>query len=322
MNQLEYQDGRLNPPATLAEWQQRRTAALEATQQVMGPLPHPLERCPAAVEVDEEVDCGAYRRFRITYESDPGSRTPAYLLIPQQATALTPRPAVLCLHPTDVEAGPAVVAGLTDRPNRGYAAELAERGFVTLAPTYPLMGGYDLDWAAAGYARATMKAIWDNIRGLDLLDSLPYVHDGTYGVIGHSLGGHNSVYTAAFDTRLGAVISSCGLDSFQDYKGGDVSAWSSRFYMPRMARYATPDIPFDFHDLVAALAPRPCLISAPLNDDNFIWQSVDRVAAAARQVYELYDCGDALTVEHPDCGHDFPEEVRQRAYGLLERVLC
>jgi hypothetical protein len=56
-----------------------------------------------------------------------------------------------------------------------------------------------------------MKAIWDNIRGLDLLDSLSYVKHGKYGAIGHSLGGHNSVYTAVFEERLKVVISCCGL---------------------------------------------------------------------------------------------------------------
>ena len=71
-----------------------------------------------------------------------------------------------------------------------------------------------------GYESGTMKAIWDNIRAIDLLETLPYVKRGPVGAIGHSLGGHNSVYTAVFEPRIGVVVSSCGLDSYIDYKDG------------------------------------------------------------------------------------------------------
>jgi len=69
------------------------------------------------------------------------------------------------------------------------------------------------------------------------------------------------------------------------------------------------------------LAPRPCFINAPLKDDNFKWQSVDRVVAAARKIYELYGKPQALILEHPDCAHDFPDQMRQIAYAVFERSL-
>jgi len=78
----------------------------------------------------------------------------------------------------------------------------------------------------------------------------------------------------------------------------------------------TPAIPFDFHDLVAAVAPHPCLIAAPKGDHNFRWQSVDKVAAAARRIYSLYGQEALLQVEHPECDHDFPVEMRELAYAL------
>jgi hypothetical protein len=73
--------------------------------------------------------------------------------------------------------------------------------------------------------------------------------------------------------------------------------------------------------MLAALAPRPVFISAPLKDDNFKWQSVDRVTESARQVYRLYGKPDNLMVQHPDCEHDFPDAVRQFAYDFLTRSL-
>ncbi len=297
---------------------------------VMGKLPGDEKRGPLDVKVEEEVDCGSHVRRLITYASEPGSRVPAWLLIPKSALQGKPAPAVLCLHGTDNVIGHGVViAGLGGKPNRQYASELAERGFVTLAPNYPLLAKYQPDLKALGWQSGTLKAVWDNVRGLDLLDSMPEVKHGAYGAIGHSLGGHNAVYTAVFDDRIKAVVSSCGLDSYLDYKGARPElwvhgqGWCQDRYMAKLADYKgrLADIPFDFHELVGALAPRPVFISAPLKDSNFKWESVDRVVKAARAVYALYGVPQNLTVEHPDCEHDFPTEMREKAYALFERTL-
>jgi dienelactone hydrolase len=325
-NLLQFRDerGRINSVRTVRDWLRRRAAILAGMQQVMGPLPGAEKRCPLDLRTEEESERGSHLLRRITYAAEPGGRVPAYLLIPKRLLASGARaPAVLCLHPTDNKIGNKVVVGLGGRPNRQYAEELAHRGYVALAPSYPLLADYQPDLKALGYQSGTMKAIWDNVRGLDVLDSLPFVRKGAYGTIGHSLGGHNSVYTAVFDGRLKIVVSSCGLDSYPDYKDGNIKGWTSDRYMPRLLKYQDrlAEIPFDFHEMIGALAPRVCFISAPLKDDNFKWKSVDDVAAAASQVYKLYGRPENLVVKHPDCAHDFPDEMRQFAYSLFDRHL-
>jgi dienelactone hydrolase len=174
-----------------------------------------------------------------------------------------------------------------------------------------------------------LKAVWDNIRGLDLLATLPYVKPHAFGAIGHSLGGHNTVYTSVFDDRIQVAVSSCGLDSFLDYYGGKEAnwfpekGWCQTRYMLKLADYRgrLEEIPFDFHELIGALAPRHVLIFAPQHDHNFQAASVDRIAAAARPVFELYGHADRLQVEHPDCAHEFPPEMRDKAYALFDAVL-
>ena len=324
-------DGVPTPVRTIDDWLKRRAEILEGMQSVMGRLPGPEKRCPLDMRVEEEVDCGKYVRRLITYASEPGSRVPAYLLVPKALVreGATPVPAVLCLHGTDNVVGHGVVVGLGGKPNREYASELAERGYVTLAPNYPLLAKYQPDLKALGWESGTLKAVWDNMRGLDLLDTLPYVKRGAYGAIGHSLGGHNSVDTAVFDERIRVIVSSCGLDSYLDYYGGDPKVWlpekgwTQTRYMPRLADYRgrLEQIPFDFHELIGALAPRPVLIIAPVKDSNFRAASVDRIAAAAKKVYDLYRHGERLEVVHPDCEHDFPNEMRIKAYELLDVVL-
>ena len=70
------------------------------------------------------------------------------------------------------------VVGLSEKENRSYASELAERGFVTLAPSYPLLANYQQEPEDMGFESGTMMAIYDNSRGLDLLDS--YLHKQSF----------------------------------------------------------------------------------------------------------------------------------------------
>jgi len=317
-------EGKIAPVKSKADWERRRVEILKGMEEIMGPLPGKEKRCPLNVKVEEEVDCGSYLRRLLSYESEPGSRVPAYLLIPRQGLQKKKRlPAVLALHPTDMEYGHRVLTEQLRSHYRAYGAELAERGYVVLAPAYPRMAKYQPDLKRRGYESGTMKAIWDDKRGLDLLESLPFVKKGKFGALGHSLGGHNSIYTAVFDERIKVIVSSCGFDSFADYMGGNIKGWTSERYMPRLLQYQKhlEDIPFDFHELIGALAPRRVFINAPLGDTNFKWESVEEIVRAARPVYELFGAPENLQVEHPDCGHEFPQEVRERAYKTLDEAL-
>ena len=125
------------------------------------------------------------------------------------------------------------------------------------------------------------------------------------------------------------MVSSCGFDSYLDYFRGDPKkwvleqGWCQTRYMPKLAEYAgrLQEIPFDFHEMIGALAPRPIFINAPKGDTNFRRDSVGKVVEAASQVYQLYGKLDNLQVEHPDCGHEFPEALRQKAYQFMDETL-
>jgi dienelactone hydrolase len=332
-NLLEFRDdkGAIAPVRSIGDWQKRRAEILAGAQKVMGPLPGPVKRVPLDVKVEEEVDCGSYVRRYITYLAEPDSRVPAYLLIPKavlDGSAGEARPGVLCLMGTNRDIGSKVVVGLggpKGLPNRNYGQELAERGYVTIAPFYPHMGHYKPDLKKLGYQSGTMKAIWDNIRAIDLLASIPGVKQGGFGAIGHSLGGHNAIYTAVFEDRIKVIVSSCGFDSYLDYK--DASAWqpgrgwAQELYMPKILDTPLAGIPFDFHELIGALAPRPFFANAPIRDSNYKWRSVDRVVAAAAQIYQLYNVPGLIQAEHPDSIHDFPTPARHLSYTWIERAL-
>ncbi|MDO8349265.1 MAG: alpha/beta hydrolase [Planctomycetota bacterium] len=301
-------------------WEVRRAEILRGFEAIAGSLPGRERRCPLELRILEESDEGSFVRRRITYQVEPGAWIESYLLVPKAALEGRRSRGVLCLHQTHA-AGKKVVVGLGNSPDDEYGVELVRRGYVCLAPPYPQLADYQPDLERLGWVSGTLKAVWDNGRGLDLLESLPFVRRGGVAAIGHSLGGHNAIYTAVLDRRIRLVVTSCAFDAFVDYMGGDIRGWVQTRYLPRLKEYLgrPADIPFDFHELVGALAPRAFFASAPLGDTNFRWASVDRIAQAARQVYRLHRAEDRLVVRHPDGLHRFPAEVRQEAYEFMER---
>lgn len=274
------------------------------------------------MKIQTEQAFPAFIRQKVTFASEPGDRVPAWLLIPT-TSAKGRRPAVLCLHQT-IAIGKDEPVGLGKNQELAYARELAERGYVALAPDYPNFGEYKIDVYGLGYKSATMKAVWNNLRAIDLLCSLQDVDPDRIGVIGHSLGGHNSIFTAVFDRRIKAVVSSCGFNAFPYYYKGNIAGWSHKGYMPRLRdRYQLDltKVPFDFPELIAALAPSAFFTNSPLHDANFEVEGVRVCLSAAHRVFELFGVPDRIVGVHPDVEHSFPKSQRQQAYQFLDRVL-
>ena len=312
------ESGRIADIETPWHWGIRRSSILRKMELVMGPLPGSHDRVPLDVEIIGEEKTDKYTKRKITYRADDIDRVPAYVLIPHSLKK--PAPAMLCLHSTRTSGKDSVCGEI---PELAYAHELAKRGYVCLVPDYPSLGEYEFDFEKHidRYPSGSMKAIWNNIRGIDLLESMPEVNRDRIGAIGHSLGGHNSLFSAVFDQRIRAVVTSCGFNAFEDYARGDLTGWSGPRYMPRVRERYRSDpkqMPFNFDEVLAAIAPRPVLVSAPTGDDNFPIVGVKKSVKSAARIYEFRKKRDALRIVHPETGHSFTEEVRQQAYLWLD----
>jgi len=303
------------------DWPRRRAEILAGLKAAMGEFPEKGD--PLDVRFLEKHEHDTYLRHKLTYGTENGDRVPAWLLIPKGKPPAGKWPAVLCLHQT-VAIGKDEPVGLGKREELHYAKHLAERGYVTLAPDYPSFGEYRYDFAKSKWASGSLKAVYNNQRALDLLGDRPEVDAKRLGVIGHSLGGHNALFTAVFDERLRACVSNCGFTSFPRYYGGKIAGWTSDRYMPRLKTVYKLDparVPFDFPQVLAAIAPRAVLASAPLQDDNFDVQGVRDCIRQARPIFGLLGAEDHLQAYYPDCGHRFPAEARKVAYAFLDKHL-
>jgi dienelactone hydrolase len=315
------ESGKEKPVKTAFDWGQRRAQILAAAQSVMGVLPDSYQRVPLEMKVVQETATDSYVRKKITYGSDLSSRVTAHLLVPKGVKRGAP--AMICLH-DDTPLGKDEPAGLGGRNSMHYADELAKRGYVCLVPDYPSYGENPFDFKkhAGTYASGAMKAVWDNIRGIDLLETLPEVNSKRIGIIGHGLGGQNALLTAVFDWRLSAVVSSCGFTTWSHYQGGNLAAWSDERMMPRINSALGNDpakIPFDYPELLATLAPRALWVSAPLADEVMDVEGVKTAAAAASAIYRLRHATEALKIVHPAGGRDFTAAARNEAFVWLDQ---
>ena len=313
-------DGKKHPIKTPADWEIRRKHIVANLELVTGPLPGEKFRVPLDVKVVEEKKIGKLTRKKITYQSDPDDRVSAWLLIPEH-NAGEKLPTMLCLQQT-TNNGKDEPVGLGGSPNLHYSLHLAQRGYITFSPDYPSFGEHKYDFAPShGYVSGTMKAIWDNVRAVDYLNTLPEVDANRIGVIGHSLGGHNALLTSAFEPRLKVIVTSCGYCRFHK---DDVPSWTGPRYMPRIASVygnSADKVPFDFTELLGCLAPRAVFTSAAVGDGDFDVQGVKETNDYARPVYKIFGKEANLKAYYPAGPHDFPADARELAYKFIDQHL-
>ncbi len=323
---MYYIDDRGNeqPVRSPPDWERRRRDIITGVEATMGVLPDRSVLGPVRFESvpGTRSETGTYTREKLRIDVGDGDFVPAWLLVPKNISGRAP--GILALHQTNGALGKDEVAGLAGSENLRYGLELVERGYVVLAPDYPTLGEYTYDFDNDRFISGSMKGIWNHMRCIDLLTARDDVDPARIGAIGHSLGGHNAIFLATFDPRVKAVVSSCGWTPFHDYYGGDLTGWSGERYVSRIREvYALdPDrVPWDYYEMIAALAPRAFFSASPLHDSNFDVAGVKKAIPVAREVYELLGVPDRLQVSYPDCAHEFPPEVREQAYQFLDTAL-
>ena len=175
-------------------------------------------------ECSNRVSLGPIVRRKIDYHTDsPSRRVSAYLFVPAKRGRQSCR-RFLCLHQT-INIGKEEPAGLGTNVDLQYALHLAQRGYVTLAPDYPSFGEYAYDVRSEGGLRQRHDEgdLRQHARDRSAAIVAARSIRERIGCIGHSLGGHNTIFTAVFDPRIKAVVSNCGFTRFHKYYGGKLA---------------------------------------------------------------------------------------------------
>jgi hypothetical protein len=331
--------------ATAQAWQARCEATKRLLRVFLGDPPETTP--PLRARIDEETKHATHMMRKLVFQTEPGEFVPSYLLIPKNVNGKTP--VVICPHQTTQE-GKREPAGLAGNPQLHTALHLVQRGFVTF--TYDaLCFGERHDRASGHYGDAIPfyrrrprwsllgKMVWDLSRAIDYLETLDFVDAARIGSAGHSHGAITTIFAMALDNRVAAGAGNCGFDTFRI--DGNTWRWShATALIPHLGFYvssphlnmdhyrAVPDsavieTPFDMHEVLSLIAPRPFFQST--SDDDFVFpnagwsarQSLKRLAP----VYDLLGAPQQLGSYFFKGGHSLTSEAAHSIYDWLERWL-
>jgi dienelactone hydrolase len=282
-------------------------------------------------KVMDEFQESGYTRRRINYFVDDWSRVSAWLLVPDGAEE---DPAIICMHRQTAvgKDEPAGLAG-TD-PTLGFAKHYAQLGYVTLAPDCIAAGerifsrceAYDTKtfYKEHGKYAVLGKMLHDHMRCIDILCDMREVDPGRIGVMGHGLGGMNALLVTAFDERVRACVSSCGITSIAKEANADRWAPESGLVLAPKMRAAMKGgkTPFDWDEVMALCAPIPVQLITSLNDEFFPHaETCKDMVETARTVYSLLGEKDGITVQTHNEKHSFPLEAQDAADSWIDRWL-
>ena len=315
------QAGRIEPlldPAdtTPHDWQRRRTELRQRWVDFLGPMPAagPLQLRVVRSEALESVD-----RRLVEYDGEPGLRVRAWLIEPRMRSGRLP--ALVALHQT-TSATIDEVAGVSGPDAMQIGLKLARRGFVVLCPRCFLwqdVDGYDaaVQRLRERHPRTTgmAKMLYDARRAVDVLESLESVDAGRIGAVGHSLGGKEVLYLAAFDERVRAAVASEGGLGLRS------TNWDAPWYLGPAIR--DERFPLNHHQLLALIAPRPFLVlggeSGPGAADG------DRSGVlinAALPAWRLSGSPQRLGLLNHREGHAIPDAAFDRIAAWLEAYVA
>jgi dienelactone hydrolase len=248
---------------------------------------------------------GQVHRELVRYECEPGTFVEGYLLRGADSRDGRRRPGIVALHQT-TQNSIDEIAGVKGPTDMAIGAKLAQNGFVVFCPRCFLwQDAADYNEAVARHRKrhpqslGMAKMLYDAMRAVDVLVSLPDVDADRIGVCGHSLGAKETLYLAAFDERIKAAVASEGGLGLRS------TNWDAPWYLGSAIQ--DESFPLNHHQLLALVAPRPFLILAGESgrgaaDGDRSWPLLE----AALPVWKLYVEPVHLGLRNHHLGHALP----------------
>jgi dienelactone hydrolase len=164
--------------------------------------------------------------------------------------------------------------------------------------------------------------------GIDALEKDAQVDPQRIYMFGYSLGGTVGLYTAALDARVKGVVSIAGFTPMRTDMAargtGGVARYShERGLIPRLGFFAGHEaqIPYDFDDLIATIAPRQVMVVEPRWDRDATPADVRAAVEQARKVYTLYGAPAKLAIEEPWDYNRLPERTQDEIVKWMGATL-
>jgi acetyl esterase/lipase len=216
-----------------------------------------------------------------------GRRMKAVLTVPISDAAGTKFPAVVCIHG---HSGSRFIVYDPLSLYRGFATELAKRGYVTISVEVGQHNVYEEGRTLMG------ERLNDVVRCVDYLVSRKEVDAGRIGCAGLSLGGEMTMWLGAMDTRVKATVSSGFLTTVANMRQGHCPCWDFKAFSDN----------FDFADIYGLIAPRALLCQIGREErapGGFPVDVAEAAMADVRKVYAVFGKKDKAVLDLHPAGH-------------------
>jgi dienelactone hydrolase len=285
--------GKNIPITTQAQWQQKKDWIREQYQHwVSGSVP-PAPKTFHAKVLEEKIEEGVkLRMVELSFGPGDKAKMTVELMIPPSDKPLP--------------------VFMTQWNHTGWAQVAVRRGYIgcVYAGADAKDDTENYNEVFAGYDFATlMKRAWGASRVIDYLYQLPEVDTACIALTGHSRNGKQSLMAAAFDTRIKAVISSCGGTG-----GESTFRWSDDRFTPgsfdRMVA-GKPDwfsfrlpwfigreqkLPADQNSLMSLIAPRGLMMVSAITEDEGNPWGVGQSYQSVKKVYHFLNADSNIAI--------------------------
>lgn len=317
---------RLPPVQSKAQWDSRRNLIREQVLLRAGLWPEP-PRTPLNSRVFDEQRGEGFTVAKVYFESLPGFYGTGNLYRPTKGKA--PYPAVICPH-GHWPNGRLVNGETGSMPAR--CIDFARMGFVVFAidmmgfedsmqfphvsymhpipvkadvplPTDARVFNGDFNFPDAelyGFSLGALQ-LWNNIRGVDFLCSLPDVDKARIGCTGASGGATQTILLMTADDRIqcAAPVNIVG---------------AAKHPGCRCENFRGLWLDTSTVELCAAFAPKPLLLMSA-TEDPWTNQTPTREYPMIKKYYDLFGAGDMVKNVHINAGHNYNADTRAAVYA-------
>ena len=243
-------------------------------------------------------DRGKYIIKELEINSTPARRIRIIVTVP--ASQKVSFPAVVCLggHGSsrystyDQKTHEVINQKFTQRDEsfKGFASVLAAKGFVTISTDVSQHDVYEKGRILMG------ERLWDVIRCVDYLESIPKVDRSRIGCAGLSLGGEMTMWLGAMDERIAATVSAGFLTVMEQMEQNHCMCW--KFDGLRKL--------VDFADIYSLTAPRPlqCQNGHKEPPTQFTPQLARQAMEELRLIYVDLDRPENVVLDIHNGGHE------------------
>ena len=156
--------------------------------------------------------------------------------------------------------------------------------------------------------------ISDNLRGVDLLSSLPYVDASNIGATGSSGGGNQTMWLTALDNRIKAAIPVVSAGTFESYIMGT----------PCICEVLADGLSLtEESGILSLIAPRAIKMCNHNKDNNQAFRPSEMIRSHknAKAVFEFYGAGENISYQLFDLPHGYFPEDREAMLGWFDKHL-